>query len=92
MDFIQASFGSMEATRGDLGTQVEQLMMVIDDLMAKVNSAEWEAADRNSYQELQEMWNGDDTALQDVLQQIAGQVGTAQEGYQQTIASNSARF
>lgn len=92
MDLIQASFGSMEGTRGDLSSQVEQLMQVIEDMMSKVNSTEWEANDRSSYQELQELWNTEDTGLQDVLQQISTQVGTAQEGYTQTIAHNAGRF
>lgn len=89
---IQANFGSMTGTEGDLGKKVEELMTVIDDLMAKVNSTEWEAADRDSYQELQEMWNGDDGNLQEVLQEIATQVGTARDGYQSTIAHNAGRF
>lgn len=92
MSFIQANFGSMEATKGDLSAQVEQLMQVIEDLMVKVNSAEWQANDRDSYQELQEMWNGDDVSLQEVLQEISTQVGVAQDGYMQTIAGNAARF
>ncbi|MGH8793457.1 MAG: WXG100 family type VII secretion target [Stackebrandtia sp.] len=92
MNLIQANFGSMEATQGDLGQKVEQLMQVIEDLMAKVNSTEWEAADRGAYQDLQEMWNGDDGTLQEVLSEISGQVGVAQQGYQQTISQNAARF
>lgn len=92
MDLIQANFGSMAGTQGDLTGQVEQLMQVIEDLMAKVNATEWEAADRGAYQDLQELWNRDDGSLQEVLQEISAQVGTAQEGYQQTIAHNAGRF
>ncbi|ADD40703.1 WXG100 family type VII secretion target [Stackebrandtia nassauensis] len=89
---IQANFGSMDGSQAELGTKVEELIQVIEDLMARVNSTEWEADDRNSYQELQEMWNSEDNSLQDVLREIAGQVGTAREGYQSTIAHNAGRF
>lgn len=92
MSFIQANFGSMSGTQGDLSSQAEQLMQVIEDLMAKVNSMEWQANDREAYQELQQMWNGEDISLQEVLQEISSQVGVAQDGYVQTIASNAARF
>lgn len=92
MTFIQANFGSMEGTRADLSSQVEQLMQVIEDLMGKVNSTEWESNDRDAYQDLQQLWNGDDESLQQVLQEISTQVGHAQDGYTQTIASNAARF
>ena len=89
---IQADFGSLEATQGELGTKVEQLMQVIEDLMTKVNATEWESNDRDAYQELQQMWNSDDGNLQEVLNNIKTQVGHAQDGYQQTIANNAARF
>ena len=89
---ISANFASMDETQGDLGTKVEQLTQVIEDMMSKVNSTEWEADDQGAYLELQQMWNKDDNSLQDVLTQIKTQVGNAQDGYVQTIANNVQRF
>lgn len=92
MSLIHLQHSSLAQGEGDLGTKVTELMAVIDTMMAKVQSAEWEAQDQGAYMELQEMWNSDDESLRTVLEEIKQQVGATNEDYRTTVARNAALF
>ena len=86
---IQVDYAALETAEAEMKKIANAIQTEVQDLTGKLGHLDWEGADKTAYDEKQHAMNQSIQDIQELLQQIAGAVGTARDNYMATEKANA---
>jgi WXG100 family type VII secretion target len=89
MSLIQVDYAAMEAAFTQMQAVARGMDEKLETLRSRLQRIEWDGSDREAYQAHQAKWDAAARDINQILGEIGAAVGTANENYQSTEASNA---
>ncbi|THV42427.1 WXG100 family type VII secretion target [Glycomyces buryatensis] len=92
MGRIAMSYEELDAAYSEILSQSGEMEGTLSDLRSQLDNMDWQGADLEAYNESKAQWDAAFEKINEILQGVGNAVNNAKERYQNTEASNAARF